>query len=122
MFAKLWLICVALAALSDTCQAHDIYSHLTDRADRSCCTNGDCRPAHYRTTPSGVEMLIADKWIAIPRGKLQYRILDGDTGETAGGHWCGAPDESGLSFFTYCAILPPSTALLDEHVVRRGGD
>jgi len=60
-------------------------------------------------------MLIGDKWIAIPHGKLQYRTLEGDTGETAGGHWCGAPDESGLSFFTYCAILPPSTALLDEH-------
>jgi hypothetical protein len=113
MFAKLWLICVALVALADTCQAHDIYSHLTDRADRSCCNNGDCRPAQYRTTPSGVEMLIADKWIAIPRGKLQYRILNGDTGETAGGHWCGAPDESG-TFSTYCAILPPSTALVDD--------
>jgi hypothetical protein len=54
--------------------------------------------------------------------QLQYRALDGDTGETAGGHWCGAPDESGHSFFTYCAILPPSTALLDEHVLRRAGD
>src|SRR5215217_8818508 len=93
MFARLWLIFVALVALSDTCQAHDIYSHLTDRADRSCCTNGDCRPVHYRTTTSGVDMLIGDKWIAIPRGKLQYRVL--------------------ASFFTYCAILPPSTALLD---------
>ena len=91
-------------------QAHDIYAHLTDRLGRSCCDNGDCRPAHYRITSAGVDMLVGDKWIAIPRGKLQYRLLDGDTGETGGGHWCGAPDE-GHSYFTYCAILPPALAL-----------
>jgi hypothetical protein len=100
---------------SSTAQGHDIYAHLTDNLGRSCCHNSDCRPAHYRITPFGVEMWIGEKWIAIPRGKLQYRILEGDLGETGGGHWCGAPDE-GVSFFTYCAIVPPSLAVADSFV------
>jgi hypothetical protein len=34
--------------------------------------------------------------------------LDGDTGETNGGHWYGERYES--SFITYCAFLPPNLA------------
>src|SRR5829696_3923011 len=103
--------CLTLAPW--TAQAHDIYAHLTDSLGRSCCDNGDCRPAHYRHGASGVEMLIGEKWIAIPRGKLEYRLLEGDTGETGGGRWCGAPDE-GPGYFTFCAILPPSLALAES--------
>jgi hypothetical protein len=74
-------------------QAHDIYSHLTTKSGRSCCDGTDCRPAHYRITAAGVEMLVNERWVHIPRGMLQYRTLEGDTGETAGGHWCGEPYE-----------------------------
>ena len=35
-------------------------------------------------------MLIDQQWLAIPSDALEYRALDGDTGETNGGHWCGA--------------------------------
>jgi hypothetical protein len=42
-------------------KAHDIYSALKDRGGVSCCSEHDCRPAHYRFTPAG----------------------------TAWGHWCG---------------------------------
>jgi hypothetical protein len=35
---------------------------------------------------------------------IQYRALEGDMGETAGGHWCGEPYEE--AFITYCAFLP----------------
>jgi hypothetical protein len=34
--------------------------------------------------------------------------LEGDTGETNGGHWCGERYEGG--FVTYCAFLPPTLA------------
>src|SRR5215207_1505048 len=60
----------------------------------------------------GVDMLINNRWIAIPRGTLQYRMLEGDTGETGGGHWCGEPWEG--SFITYCAFLPPTLAAVDQ--------
>lgn len=91
--------------------AHDIYGHLTNSSGRSCCDGSDCRPARYRILPEGVDMLINNRWIAIPRGALQYRILEGDTGETGGGHWCGEPWEG--SFITYCAFLPPTLAAVD---------
>jgi hypothetical protein len=100
-----------LALISSTLpsDAHDIYGQLIDGVGRSCCDDSDCRPAQYRTNAHGVEMLIDERWIPIPRGKIQYKALDGDPGHTGGGHWCGAPDGE-RSFFTYCAILPPTLA------------
>jgi hypothetical protein len=86
--------------------AHDIYTKLTNASGRSCCDGSECRPARYRVTGSGVEMLINSRWVYIPRGMIQYRTLEGDMGETAGGHWCGEPYEEG--FITYCAFLPPN--------------
>jgi hypothetical protein len=89
--------------------AHDIYTGLKTSSGRSCCAGHDCRPAHYRLTPAGVQMLISGRWIVVPNDTIQYRALDGDTGETAGGHWCGLP--GGHVTVTYCAILPPSSAI-----------
>src|SRR5262249_62187291 len=94
---------------------------------QSCCDDRDCRPAHYRVTSAGVEMLLDDEWVGVPNDVIQYRSLDGDTGETRGGHWCGvtywkqqgqAPgfeypptlNHQGLhptGFSTRCVILPP---------------
>ena len=88
--------------------AHDIYTGLKNSSGRSCCADHDCRPAHYRLTPAGVQMLISGQWIVVPNDTIQYRALDGDTGETGGGHWCGLP--GGHVAVTYCAILPPSSA------------
>jgi hypothetical protein len=34
-------------------------------------------------------MLVDGKWMAVPAETIFYRALPGDTGETAGGHWCG---------------------------------
>src|SRR5262249_2614817 len=34
-------------------------------------------------------MLLDDEWVRVPNKVIQYRSLDGDTGETRGGHWCG---------------------------------
>ena len=88
--------------------AHDIYTALKDSSGRSCCGDHDCRPAHYRLSPAGVQMLISGKWILVPNETIQYRALDGDTGETAGGHWCGLT--GGHVTVTYCVVLPPSSA------------
>jgi hypothetical protein len=72
-------------------------------------------------------MLLDDEWIRVPNDVIQYRSLDGDSGETRGGHWCGVTNwkrqdqvpgfeypppsnHPGLHlsrFFTRCAILPP---------------
>jgi len=88
-------------------EAHDIYTTLKDRFGASCCSEHDCRPAHYRMTASGVQMLVSGGWIVVPDETIQYRTLEGDTGETAGGHWCGI---TGFGTRTHCAILPPSSA------------
>lgn len=96
-------------------EAHDIYTHLKSRSGKSCCDNSDCRPAQYRVTSSGVEMLIGENWVRVPGGMVEYRALEGDTGETNGGHWCGERYEGG--FITYCAFLPPNLAS-----ARQGSD
>ena len=87
--------------------AHDIYAGLKDSAGASCCSDRDCHPARYRITAGGVQMLVDGKWITVPNDTIQYRTLKGDTGETAGGHWCGVMEEYAV---TYCAVLPPSSA------------
>jgi hypothetical protein len=96
-------------------QAHDIYSHLTDQGGKSCCDDGDCRPAPFRLTASGVEMFVDGQWISVPSEKVQYRALPGDRGETGGGHWCGStyepiPSPVEILHTTTCAILPPQAA------------
>jgi hypothetical protein len=47
------------------------------------------RPANYRKTGADLEMLVSGEWIVVPMDTIQYRTLEGDNGETAGGHWCG---------------------------------
>ena len=80
---------IALLSFEPPTEAHDIYSPLKDRAGRNCCDDGDCRPAPYRVTPAGVQMFVEGEWIGVPDSTIQYRALPGDTGGTAGGHWCG---------------------------------
>ena len=90
--AAAWPLNCAVVSLAITAswpasiEAHDIYTTLTDTAGESCCHKRDCRPAHYRRTAAGVEMLVGEEWIAVPDETIQYRALEGDTGETAGGH------------------------------------
>ena len=99
------LLCIA-AIWPSRVEAHDIYVTLKDSYGRTCCSGRDCRPAHYRAMATGIEMLVDGQWIVVPDETIQYRSLEGDTGETAGGHWCGLLDQA----VTYCAILPPSSA------------
>jgi hypothetical protein len=95
-------------------QAHDLYSALVDAWGKTCCDDRDCHPVSYRFTARGVQMFVAGQWIDVPPIALQYRTLPGDTGETAGGHWCGSvyrDDEFGnIVYTTRCAILPPNSA------------
>ncbi len=58
---------ITILFLSGVAQAHDIYTHLKSRSGKSCCDNSDCRPAPYRTTSSGVEMLVGETWVWVPR-------------------------------------------------------
>lgn len=106
LMAAFLLTAVEFALLLSPARAHDIYPHLTDRSGRPCCNGGDCRPAMYRKVSSGVEMLVAGQWVWVPEARIQYRHLDGDTGETGGAHWCGEAYDGG--HITYCAFLPPS--------------
>jgi hypothetical protein len=39
----------------------------------SCCSIADCRPVDYRTTPSGYEVWIEDRWQAVPPEKVLQR-------------------------------------------------
>lgn len=103
---------VLIASLPLPIQSHDIYSDVVDRAGKSCCDNRDCRPAHYRVKGGGVQMFVYGQWLVIPRDKIQYQAIPDDTGETAGGHWCGQGQQGDNYIFyaTRCAILPPQAA------------
>jgi len=111
---------IAMLVFTAACaEAHDIYSELMGRLGESCCNETDCRPANYRVTAAGVEMLLDDEWVRVPNEVIQYRTLHGDTGKTNGGHWCGTmyhsfeklhpdyPPTPPSQFFTRCVILPP---------------
>jgi hypothetical protein len=108
-----FLACAPVAA-----QAHDIYSGLVSNYGTACCDDSDCRPAHFKVTATGVQMQVNRKWISVPASAIQYRVLSGDKGETAGGHWCGRRandveelnDGSGNGYFTFCVFLPPRVA------------
>ena len=113
---------IVMLILAVTCtEGHDIYTGLKDRlGESSCCNETDCRPAHYRVTAAGVDMLLDDEWVHVPNEAIQYRTLHGDAGETNGGHWCGVTSLQSYElhpyhpaipqssrFYTRCVILPP---------------
>lgn len=99
-----------LASWPAPLQAHDIYTGVRDRYGVTCCDERDCRPTPYRMTPAGVEMLVDGRWMVVPDYAIQYRTLPGDSGETAGGHWCGF--YQGGRIVTHCVILPPNSSAL----------
>ncbi|WP_262031891.1 hypothetical protein [Microvirga sp. Mcv34] len=104
--------------------AHDIYSRLLDPWGNSCCSEQDCRPAPYRVTPTGVQMLVDGEWVEVPGYTIQYRALLGDAGQTGGGHWCGRAYQrvdNSVFHVTQCAVLPPSTAGLSR-ILHSGMD
>jgi hypothetical protein len=117
---------IALLGSELPADAHDIYSPLRNRLGNSCCHEGDCRPAPYRVTPTGVQMFVEGEWITVPDFTIQYRALLGDTGETDGGHWCGRMQNgrgSTMDYATHCAILPPNpTAIFEPAFALREGD
>jgi hypothetical protein len=45
----------------------------------SCCSIADCRPTDYRTTGDQYEVLIGDRWLAVPPDKILDR-RDNPTG------------------------------------------
>ena len=120
MSSRTALVAVVLAAsLPLPIQAHDIYSHLMDEVGASCCDDQDCRPALYRVSASGVQMLVDQRWIDVPDERIPYRALLGDTGETGRGHWCGStykPDFGTPTtvYMTKCAVLPPQSASVQD--------
>jgi hypothetical protein len=104
---------VLVSGLALPLQAHDIYSDLVDRTGASCCDDRDCQPAPYRFTASGLQMFVDKRWIDVPAETVQYHALEGDTGKTSGGHWCGSAkefDSMAAFYITKCAILPPQSA------------
>ena len=113
MSLKLDLLAILfLVGFEPAIEAHDIYSQLRDSQGVSCCNESDCRPTPYRVTPTGLQMFIYGEWFDVPDDKIQYRALTGDTGETAGGHWCGRPRDwqSPRMVLTYCAVLLPQAS------------
>jgi hypothetical protein len=101
---------IGLSGCSTVSLAHDIYTNLRKSNGQSCCNDTDCRPAFYRRERTGVQMFVQQRWIKIPQAAIMYRFLDGDTGETNGGHWCGSHAGWEDAWFTHCAILPPDSA------------
>jgi hypothetical protein len=117
MFPKIGLICTFILALGTIpSEAHDIYMHLRNERGVSCCDGTECRPAHHRMKGRLVEMRVNGKWFTIHQDLISFRSLEGDTGETKGGHWCGK-HQVGSSWEylqTHCAFLPPNFTSLGE--------
>src|SRR4051812_39705784 len=113
------VLCAAtlLIVFEPPTNAHDLYTHLKDSLGNSCCDDKDCRPAPYRVSSTGVQMYVEGRWITVPADTIHYRALPGDTGETAGGHWCGVL-RNGYGrrgeYVTLCAILPPNAASVSD--------
>ena len=83
---------------------HQFYKGLQQPGSgASCCNNKDCRPVAFRVTATGVEMLIAGRWIRPP----DVRTLEIETPD-GGAHWCGI--ETRDEPITFCAIIPRSGA------------
>ena len=95
---------LTLASATGVDGPHDIYMALKTASGKAAATRV-LPSGHYRTTANGTQMLVDGEWLAVPDDAIQYRALEGDTGETRGGHWCGL-----MTFgnHTYCAILPPT--------------
>jgi hypothetical protein len=91
--------------------SHEIYTGLKNKQGVACCDGTDCRPARYRVKGGSVQMQVEGSWYPIPNDRVDYRSLEGDRGETKGGHWCGqryASEILGYTYLkTYCAFLPP---------------
>jgi hypothetical protein len=90
-------------------QAHGIYSDLVDEVAQAAATTG----LPYRFGAGGVQMFADRRWIDVPGGRIQYRSLPGDSGDTCGGHWCGLIGKFefiGKLHLTECAVLPPRSA------------
>jgi hypothetical protein len=111
MLAKLVLVALC-AVVTAPALAHDIYIGVLNKNGKACCSGHDCRAVHHRTTPSGVEMEIDGRWVEVPSHALEYRALEGDTGETSGAHWCGWVAPSSHNYITRCAFLPPRLGAL----------
>ena len=112
MFLKSCLPVIALVAMwAMPTDAHEIYGGLKNKQGNACCDGSDCRPAAYRVKGGGVQMLIENIWFPIPSDMVEYRSVEGDMGETNGGHWCGTYLSSTIWRYhyvrTYCAFLPP---------------
>jgi hypothetical protein len=60
----------------------------------------------------------SNSWTWIPGEKIEHRAIDGDMGETGGGHWCGERYEGG--FITYCAFLPPKVTSAPRSFAQPG--
>ena len=102
-------LCGSVLMVASPGFAHDIYSGLTSKTGAACCDGHDCRAAHHRSGSLGLEMLVSGTWVRIRDDEIQYRTLDGDSGDTNGSHWCGGTFPL-LGIVTYCAILPPRSA------------
>lgn len=46
----------------------------TPDGNMGCCSIADCRPTDYRQTRDGYEVLIDDRWLAVPPEKILERI------------------------------------------------
>ena len=92
---------VIIASWPAPVEARDIYTTLTDNAGESCHER-DCRPAHYRRTAAGVEMLVGEEWTAVPDETIQYRALEGGRN---GRRPLGVTTRL-RTIITFCAVLP----------------
>ena len=97
---------IALVSFDSPTEAHDIYSPLKDRGGKSCCDDGDCRPAPYRMTPAGVQMFVEGEWIGVPDSTIQYRALPEIQVKQTGAIGAGVPNTGRATGWAMQPIAP----------------
>jgi len=108
---------IAMLVLTGTyTQGHDIYSALKDNHGQSCCNETDCRPANYRVTAAGVEMLLDGEWVHLhPLRDPAARALLNKTGRRGLGQAKAAVKRditSNLRDLTVIAIIAGASVIL----------
>src|SRR6516165_8087176 len=108
---------IAMLVFTAACaEAHDIYSELMGRLGESCCNETDCRPANYRVTAAGVEMLLDGEWVHLhPLRDPAARALLNKTGRRGLGQAKAAVKRditSNLRDLTVIAIIAGASVIL----------
>lgn len=112
---------VAMLALMEPANAHEIYTGLRNKDGLLCCGGQDCGVTSYRERGGTFEFLTREQtWVTIPQDHIQFIPIAGDppSGDAHRAHLCyrsatpfdredPSSDRVFGDIYLYCAFIPP---------------